>query len=482
MKVEQISGVLNASIMKEITGQGVVEEGQASPSPIVNEDLSNIVEVGKTVLDFTSQNSTNFNKFVETLIDQIGRVKFVDRKYSGTAPNILHDAWEYGSIMQKVRAEVGDFQDNTSWKLGDIYADAKANSKTAGISDYPNLDPYVLTLPSAQVKFYNSKITYECPITITEMQLKSAFRSGSEMGRFISMIENRIDLKLKLSTDALIMRTINNLIGLKLNKGTNVVNLLSLYNAEVGAGNTITAADALRNTDFLRFATKQIALLKDYLKTASAAYNESDYITFTPEDRLKFVVLSEFSKDMETYLYADTYHNEFITMSGYSTVPFWQSQGTAMNDYNTRSSIDIKATDGTDDFIVNQSGIIGIMFDDEAAAVCNENYRITSAYNPRGEYTNYFYKWDAQYMNDVQENAIVFVISDYMSKGALPETKPSNWDTAYAIANSPYLIEDASGSITYNGKKFRALSASDKSTESGFDWDDYKGKLIITAA
>ena len=482
MKVEQISGVLNSAIMKEITGLGVVEEGQEVASPIVNEDLSNIVEVGKTVLDFTSQNSTNFNKFIETLIDQIGRVKFVDRKYSGTAPNILHDSWEYGSIMQKVRAEVGDFQDNTSWKLGDIYADAQANSKTAGISDYPNLDPYVLTLPSAQVKFYNSKITYECPITITEMQLKSAFRSGSEMGRFISMIENRIDLKLKLSTDALIMRTINNLIGLKLNKGTNVVNLLSLYNAEVGAGNTITAADALRNTDFLRYATKQIALLKDYLKTASAAYNESDYITFTPESRLKFVVLSEFSKDMETYLYADTYHNEFITMSGYSTVPFWQSQGTSMNDYTTRSSIDITATDGTDDFVVNQSGIIGIMFDDEAAAVCNENYRITSAYNPRGEYTNYFYKWDAQYMNDVQENAIVFVVSDYMSKGALPATKPSDWDTTYAIASSPYLIEDASGSVSYNGKKFRALSASDKSTEAGFDWDDYKGKLLITAA
>lgn len=482
MIVNQIATVLNETIMKEITGLGVVEEGQSTPSPIVNEDLSNIVEVGKTVLDFTSGSKANFNSFIETMIDRIGRIKYVDRTYAGTAPNILHDSWEYGSIMQKVRAEVPEFQENTSWKLGDIYADAQTNSKVPGIVDYKELDPYILSLPTAQVKFYNSKITYEAPITITEMQLKSAFTSASEMSRFVAMIENRISLKMTLSTDALIMRTINNLIGLKLNKGTNVVNLLSMYNAEVGVGNTITAAAALRNTDFLRYATKQIALLKDYLKTASASYNESDYITFTPENRLKFVVLSEFSKDMETYLYADTYHNEFITMSGYSTVPFWQSQGTSMNDYTTRSSIDITATDGTDDFVVNQSGIIGVMFDDEAAAVCNENYRVTSAYNPRGEYTNYFYKWDAQYMNDVQENAIVFVVSDYMSKGALPATKPSDWDTVYAIANSPYLIEDSSGSVSYNGKKFKALSASDKSTEVGFDWDDYKGKLLITAA
>lgn len=169
MKITQIATVLNDTIIKEITGIGVIEEGQTTPSPIVQEDLSNIVEVGKTVLDFTSGSKANFNSFIETMIDRIGRVKYVDRTYAGTAPNILHDSWEYGSIMQKVRAEVPEFQENTSWKLGDIYADANANDKTPGIVDYKELDPYILSLPNAQVKFYNSKITYEAPITITEM-------------------------------------------------------------------------------------------------------------------------------------------------------------------------------------------------------------------------------------------------------------------------------------------------------------------------
>lgn len=401
MIVNQISTVLNDTIMKEITGQG--------STPIVKEDLSNIVEAGKTVLEFTEGSKNNFNSFVETLIDRIGRVKYVDRTYAGTAPNILHDSWEYGSIMQKVRAEVPEFQENTSWKLGDIYADANANDKVPGIVDYKELDPYILSLPSAQVKFYNSKITYEAPITITEMQLKSAFTSASEMSRFVAMIENRISLKMTLSTDALIMRTINNLIALKVNAGTNVINLLSAYNDVVD--DDLTAEEALRNTEFLRYASKTMALMKDYLKTAGSNYNESNYITFTPADRLKFVVLSEFAKDMETYLYADTYHNEFVKMDGYSTVPFWQAQGTTMNDFTTRSTINVKATDGTNEVEVNQAGVVGIMFDVEAAAVCNENYRVTSAYNPRGEYTNYFYKWDAQYMNDVQENAIVFIVA-----------------------------------------------------------------------
>lgn len=411
MKVNQISGVLNDTIMKEITGQ--LPEG--AETPIVKEDLSNIVDVGKTVLDFTGQNKDNFNNFITTLIDRIGRVQFVDRTYKSTAPSIVYDSWEYGSIMMKTRCEVPDFRDNVSWKLGDIFDDAATNSKVPGITDYKELDPFVLSLPNSRAKFYNSKITYECPITIAEMQLKSAFTSASQMGSFISMIENRIQMKMTLSTDALVMRTINNLIGLKINAGENVVNLLAEYNTE--AGTTLTPEQALRNTEFLRYATKTIALYKDYLKTAGTLYNSGNYITFTPEDRLKFVVLSEFAKDMETYLYADTYHNEFVKMDGYSTVPFWQGTGTDgdTTDFKNRSTIHVEVSDDTQQSgkkEVNQTGVIGVMFDRDACAVCNENYRVTSQYNPRGEYLNTFYKYDSSYMNDVEENCIVFIVAE----------------------------------------------------------------------
>ena len=402
MKPVQIANVLNATIEKEITGE----------YDLVAEDLSNIVDVGKVITSSLSVAGANAtNSFISTLIDRVGRIKFVDRTYRSQAPNIVKDSFEYGSILMKVRAEVPDFQENTSWKLGDLDG--------YGIADKGELDPFVISAPTATQQVYNSRVTYEAPITIGELQLKQAFTSASEMGRFIAMIENRIQLKMTLSTDALIMRTINNLIGLKIGRhddsniqSQNVINLLEIYNAAVGAGNTLTAAQALRNTEFLRFATKTIALYKDYLKTAGTKYNEGGYLTFTPSDRLKFVVLSEFAKDMETYLYADTYHNEFVTMDGYSTVPFWQSQGSGVDDFNIRSGLDIVCTDGTTSFTVKQEGIVGVMFDEEAAAVVNENYRVTSQYNARGEYTNYFYKWDAGYMNDTYENCIVFLVAD----------------------------------------------------------------------
>lgn len=394
MKVNQIASVLNATIMKEITGTEIV----------VAEDLRNIVDAGKQVLDFVNTTG-DINSFVSTLIDQIGRVKFVDRTYRSQAPNIVHDSWEYGSILMKVRAEVPDFQENTSWKLGAL--DGK------GIAEASELDPFVISAPTAEAKFYNSKVTYEAPITIGEIQLRQAFSSASEMGRFIATIENRIQMKMTLSTDALVMRTINNLIALKIQKDSGgVINLLTEFNSSLPQGQTaLTAAQALKNTEFLRFATKTIALYKEYLKTAGSLYNDGNYITFTPEENLKFVALSEFAKDMETYLYADTYHNEFVKMEGYSTVPFWQGTGTGENDFEERSKIIATPAGGTGT-AVTQTGVVAVMFDEQAAAVCNENYRVTSQYNARGEYTNYFYKWDAMYMNDIEENCLVFLVAD----------------------------------------------------------------------
>lgn len=417
MKISQIASVLNSAIEAEVTGE----------VDLIQEDLSNIVDVGRVVTNsFTG--SDDVNSFISTLIDRIGKVQFVDRKYNSQAPNIVKDSFEYGSILMKVRAEVPDFQENTTWKLGDLDG--------YGIKDKEELDPFVISAPTATQMVFNNKVTYEVPITIGETQLKQAFTSASEMGRFIAMIENRIQLKMSLSTDALIMRTINNLIGLKIGSSSaNAINLLSVYNTMVGAGNTLTAAAALRNTDFLRFATKTIALYKDYLKTAGTKYNDGGYLTFTPTDRLKFVVLSEFAKDMETYLYADTYHNEFVTMDGYSTVPFWQTQGSGTDDYDIRSAIDIKCTDGTNTYSVVQSGIVGVMFDEEAAAVVNENYRITSQYNPRGEYTNYFYKWDAGYMNDTYENCIVFIVADAESPLSASYSAVSKTTSYYAKSN-----------------------------------------------
>lgn len=395
MKITQVAEILNSTIHDEITGE----------SAVVKEDLSNIVDVGKTVLDYTADQK-NFDNFMGKLIDRIGKVTFVDRVYTSMAPNILHDGWEYGSIMMKVRAEVPDYSDNKTWYLGG--QSIKADGTGVG-QDTTTIDPFEISKPSATAKFYNRKTTFELPITIAEVQLKEAFTSAAEMNRFISTIQNRISLKATLATDALIMRTINNLIGQKINKGNNVVNLLKEYNTAASA--QLTAEQAIANPDFLRFAAKTIMLYKKYLNNASMLYNDDGYVTFTPDERMKFVMLSEFAKGLEVYLYTDTYHNEFVKLDGYSEVPFWQGTGTDSS-FKERSTIDITTDNGISTTDIKQEYVVGVIFDEQAAAVCNENQRVTSIWNPKGEYWNYFYKYDSSYMNDTAENCVVFTLAD----------------------------------------------------------------------
>lgn len=463
MKIKQLADILNGTLATT----GIIDQTTGA-AVVAQEDLSDIVDIGKSVLDYTGAGNANFDSFVRSLIDQVGKIMFVDRVYTSQAPNILKDSWEYGSILEKVRCEAPDARANATWDL--------FNYPVENGDAYP--DPFELSKPSVSAKFYNSKATYEVPITLTDVQLKEAFQSAAQFGSFIAMIENRIRMKMTLCNDGIIMATIANLMGQKFRLGANV-NLLDLYKAKFPSA-TVTAATALVDKEFLRFASKTIAQYKKYLATASTLYNgdgSSSYLTFTPADKLKFVANTEFSKSLDAYLYSDTYHNEFVNLPGYEEVAFWQGTGTSNDE---RLKIDVKVDDGSTGTEIVKDGILAVMFDEEAAAVCNANYRVTSQYNGRGEYTNYFYKWDAMYMNDLLENCVVFNVSDYANAETFTgDSAPTNWDTVYAVANSPYYIADATGSVTIDGEKYTQLSASDKTTETGYDWADYKGKAIV---
>ena len=476
MRVNQISTILN-NVTKEIVGEDVV----------FTEDLSNIVDSGKKVLEFFDNSGNlayNCDNFIKNIIDQIGRMVFVDRKYTSQAPNILKDSWEYGSIMMKVRAEMMDAKDNSTWLLGDI-ANGTGLSNDVDADSNPivpsRLDPFVLSKPSVQAKFYNKKVTYEVPITLAKEQLKEAFRSASEMSRFFSMIENRIAMKRTLCNDALIMATLRNLIGNKVADGA-AINLYTLYNDTVPSAARLSSVDDFwTSSDAIRFACKTIALYKKYMASASTLYNKGDYVTFTPADRMKMVLLSEFAKDAEVYLYSETFHNEFDKMTGYEEVGYWQGTGTEPNSITARSTISgifNTPDEGTVECGIN--GLVAVLFDEQAAAVCCENDRVTSIYNPRAEYTNYFYKWDANYMNDLEENVVVFYVSDdddVVDTEVLPATAPADWATTYAKSSSPYYIWDSTNLV------YRNLTASDQlsgtADEQAAAWKaNYAGKLV----
>ena len=393
MQVKQIYAILN-DIMLEVTGQPVQEEGEPD-ALIVQEDLSNIVDIGNAVFS----NGWRDN-YVKAMINRIGREVFVDRTYSGYAPSVLRDAWEYGSIMAKTRCKIFDAKANPSWSL------------SAG----QTVNQFEFTPPTVYEKFYNSKTAWQIDCSFTEVQLKESFTSAAAMNRFYSMIENRIATSMTIYTDSLVMRTINNFIAEKLYANNGVVDVLAIYNQTLDT--PITAAEAAHSKEFYRFLAYTIRLYVERFRAPSANFNIADdedgNVTFTPREYAHLVLHSDIAAGMEVFLQSDTYHDELVRIGDYEKIPFWQSQGDGYQ-LATTSRIDCKlASDNTHS--INRNYIIGILFDRDALGVLNDNRRTTSAYNANGEYWTNFYKVDTSFFNDLAENGIIFVLGN----GSIP--------------------------------------------------------------
>lgn len=391
MQVNQIYSILN-DVMLEVTGQNVAEEGEPAAF-ILNEDLSNIVDMGTKIF------SNNWkDNYVKSLLDRIGREVFVDRTYEGYAPRVLRDSWEYGSIMSKTRCKIFDAKANPSWNL----------------QKGETVNQFEFNPPDVTQKFYNSKTAWQIDCSFTDYQLRESFTNAASMNRFISMIENRIQTSMTIYIDSLIMRTINNFMAEKIHAGNSVIDVLAGFNATQES--PISAAAAVSNKEFYRYLAYRTDLDIERFRAPSANFNIDDEanVTFTPREYAHFVLHSDFAAGMKVYLQADTYHENLVTLGDFETVPFWQAQGDAYQ-LATTSRIDVKlASDNTT--TVNRNYIIGILFDRDALGVLNDNRRVTSAYNANGEYWNNFYKVDTSYFNDLAENAIIYVLGN----GAIP--------------------------------------------------------------
>lgn len=380
MKVTQLKDIVN-TVTSEVLGR----------EDVVSEDLSNLVDVGNEII-----NTENVDNYVKKLIDRIGKVVFVNRLYAGGVPSVLMDSWEYGSIVEKISADMPDADENDSWKL----EDGKEYSQDTFYQ------------PKVSAKFFNSKVTFDVKLSFTTQQVKESFSSVNELNAFLSMLETGVKNSMTVKLDSLIMRTINNMTAQTLYKGQAMqkVNLLTAYNT--ATGQKLTADKALLNKDFLKFASLIIKKYQARITKMSKLFNQGEKDRFTNINDLHTVLLSDFADSAEVYLMSDTYHNDTVSLPQHETVPFWQGSGKTYS-FSDVSTIKVKINDGTKTAKdVTQAGIVGVMFDTNALGVSNLNQRTTTAYNARAEFYTNFYKMDAGYFNDLNENFVVFYISD----------------------------------------------------------------------
>lgn len=379
MKVTQVKDLVN-SALKQTSGQSV----------LLKEDLSNVVDVGSEIFGAESVDS-----FVKKLVDRVGYTVFNSRVYQGSIPSVLMNSWEFGSVMEKVETEIPAATENDSWNLQDG-------------QEY-NQDTFYQ--PKVSAKFYNSRVTFDIPLSFTEQQVKSAFNSATELNSFISMLVTSVQNAMTVNLDNLISRTVNNMTAYTINNANanRAVNLLTLYNTQTGS--TLTAQKALTTPDFIKFANQQIMLTQGRFSKLSTLFNIGGKKKFTPASEQHLILLDDFATSSKVYLESETYNENLVQLANYETVPYWQGSGTGYA-FSDTSSIDVSITISGTPKEVKQSGIIGLLFDTNALGVSCMNQRVTSAYNARAEFYTNFTKFDAGFFNDLNENFVVFYIAD----------------------------------------------------------------------
>lgn len=388
MKVNQISGLLN-SVFGEVLGE----------TGLISEDLSNLVSAG-TVITSSTDFGDNFDNYAKAIVDKVGKTIFVDRVYRAKDLGIWRDYFEYGSVLEKIRVDVGEYEDNCEWDL--------TKMGTTGLDYNENIQNHIEELfkfvpANVQAKYFNLKTTFKTVISITRKQLKSAFDSASSMARFIGMIENRILSKMEIAKEELQRRAIGNFIGTKIATSSNVVDLKVAFEAAGGAVITSLSA-ALQNPDFLRFAAKRITMDREFMTQPSKIYNDGQFYSHTPVEDSRLIVLSDLDAGLKFNLYGDTYNEEFVKLNNYVTIPFWQGTGQDMG-IASRSALKITTSGGQ---TVDKSGILGVLFDRDGIMACNEDPEVRSQYNADGNFTNFFYCYDASFYNDFDENGVIY--------------------------------------------------------------------------
>lgn len=397
MEITQIADIVNQTTL-EVTG----DESLAAS------DLNKVVEIGSTVID--TDNDSIYDKYSRGLIDRIGKVVFVNRPYTGATPSVMMDSWEYGAILEKIQYEgLPEAEDNDSWNLvnGQSY------------------DPNVFHKPEVSAKFYSEKRTFDIEMSFARRQTKMAFTNGAQLQAFFSMIETAISQGMTVKMDSLVQLTLANAIATVYNNRVahpvQYYDLVSAYRTATG-DSTVTPENALVKPEFVRWASMTMKRVIARMKKLSVLFNNGGKFRHTPSDRLHLILHSDFTAAAESYLYSDTYHNDFVKLPKAEEVPFWQGSGTGFNWADT-SKVIVKPSGG--DSVITVNNVVGIAFDREALGVSNLDRRVTTNWNPKAEFTNNWYKFDAGYFNDFNENIVVFTLGEPTNNRAASKSTKS---------------------------------------------------------
>lgn len=379
MTVNQIYGIVNS-----------VNSQMAGTSAVAITDLSGLISMGQSTLS----SATATDKFLGILTDRIGKTILRTLDLSVEFSNLLRNEFEFGAVLQKIDVEPFEAQTNTSWNIG-------ANDYTP--------DQFAVKKPTVTQTFFTDVDTWKYSVTIPDTLLKTAFTSAEAMGAFITAIMDALEKSVIEGLNSMSHMCVANFIGEKIHAENGVINLLTEYKAKT-LDTTLTASTALYSERFLKFASMTIKNYIGYLSTPKTIFNTAGKKRATLRDNLHVLLLNDFVSASDAFMSAGTFHKELVSLPMFEAVEHWQgASSTNGGAVDSNDAINIKTSSGD---TVTATGIVGVLADREAIALGMMDRYTATDRNNADRYTNYTTGATMQYINDLSENGVIFIIAD----------------------------------------------------------------------
>lgn len=382
----QLSMVLN-SIVQQATGQ---QAQQAT-------NTAEFVSVAQTAL------KTGYDPVLQAISQVLSRTIFSIRPYTRKFGGLMVSNQQFGNIVRKLNIADKDWEEDSRFEL----------------TDQNSVDMYKVNKPSIlQTNFYGANV-FEKSLTIFKDQLDCAFSNPDEFGRFVSMTMTNASDMIEQAHENLARATLANFIGGKISGDTaSVIHLLTEYNTITGLKPPLTAETVYQPANFkpfMQWVYSRVASLSSLMTERTQKFHINvtgkEISRHTPVNKQKVYLYAPARYQTETMVLADVYHDNFLRMADNETVNFWQS-------IDKPDEINVQPVylqaDGTlksDDTPLNQKGIFGVMFDEEAAGYTVVNqWSAPTPFNSKGGYSNIFWHFTDRYWNDFTENGIVLLL------------------------------------------------------------------------
>ena len=380
-----------------------IQDALGKNASISTLNTTDLVSLGKSLA-----NMNLLEGWYAAMANRIVKTVYFVRVYGQRQRSVLRDEHEYGAFVQKVYYKAPDFVANPEYGL------PQAPVSPATEYTYKQSSPYdVEAVVEVSASVFGGQGTLALEFVRPVDQIRTAFISEAEMIRFIDGLYVAADQRIKLAEEELTDLAVNTAIAYDVDNNK-VRNLLTEFNALLPEdADPLTAAQAVRDADFLRYACMEIGQTIDYMGEMSTIFNVEGYETFTDRENMVVEVLSYFARSMEVFLQADTFHDNLVSLPRYESVPRWQRlKNSVAQDFASLSAIKIQNAAINSGNALTVNGVIAFVHDIEHVAAYFGHRRTWEKYNERDDVYIHGDTMRKGYAVDGHANGVVFIVAD----------------------------------------------------------------------